>query len=152
MPLNRVLALLALLAVTLPAVAANGTYVYTDKDGNKVYSQFPPPAGTESRTVKPPPPPAETPEEARQRLLDRQQLLEDAREDRQLAADKQAEQDQEKERAAKNCEAARQNLQNLSGNARRLFRNSDGSYSRLTEEERQKQRAEAEKIIAEDCK
>lgn len=152
MPLYRVLTLLGLLAIAIPTFAAKGTYVYTDEDGNKVYSQFPPPAGTESRTVKPPPPPAETPEEARQRLQDRQQLLEDVREDRQLEADKQAEADQEKERAAKNCEAARQNLQNLSGNARRLFRNSDGTYSRMTDEEHQTKRAEAEKIIAEDCK
>ena len=139
------------LAAALPAHAAKGVHMYYDEDGQPVYSQFAPADGRESRTVKPPPPPAEAPEVARQRLNERLQQFEDNREDEELAAEKTAAADTEANQKRQRCEAARKNLALLNGRSRQLFQTADG-IRRLTDEERQAQRAEMQAIIDADCK
>jgi hypothetical protein len=143
-----------LLALTVaPALhAAKGVHVWYDENGQPVYSQFAPGAGRESRTVKPPPPPAEAPEVARQRLQQRLQQFEDNREDQAVARKKTAESSAESEQAQQRCATARKNLEVLKGRPRQLYQTPDGKVVRMSEEERQKKRAEMEQIIAADCK
>ncbi|MCB1803305.1 MAG: DUF4124 domain-containing protein [Gammaproteobacteria bacterium] len=146
----RILPGLICVALSASASAAPGYHLWYDENGQAVYSQFAPGEGRESRLVKPPPPPAD-PEGARQQLQDRLQRFEDQREDEALAREKataSAEQDAMRE---KRCTDARSNLENLNGPARRLFRTPDG-VRRLTDQERQAQITDMQKIIAEDCK
>lgn len=150
MPQIRLFFLLAIV-VSLPVGAAKGYHLYYDENGQAVYSQFPPSGGTPSEIVKPPPPPAESPEMARQRLQNRLQQFEDKREDKELAAEKRQASQAEAGQARQRCADARKNLAVLNGPPRQLFQTSTG-MRRLTDQERQEQRVEMEKIIAADCK
>ncbi|MEZ5587526.1 MAG: DUF4124 domain-containing protein [Sedimenticolaceae bacterium] len=149
---TRSLLFLLGLTATFPASAEKGYHLYYDENGQAVYSQFAPADGKPSETVKPPPPPAESPEVARQRLQQQLQKFEDNREDQSLAAEKRQQSESEAQQAKRRCDAARKNLEVLNGRARQLYQTSDGSVQRMSEDERQKQRAEMEKIIAADCK
>jgi hypothetical protein len=126
-------------------------YKWIDEDGNVVYSQFAPPVDTPGEVVPPPPPPAEDPATAQQRLQEQLQRSADYREDQELAAEKAAEMQTTAERDRERCAQARRNLQNLDGRSRQLYRTPDGSVVRLTEEERQQRRAEAQRVIDEAC-
>ncbi|HPE79580.1 MAG TPA: DUF4124 domain-containing protein [Gammaproteobacteria bacterium] len=149
---TRSLLFLLGLTATFPASAEKGYHLYYDENGQAVYSQFAPADGKPSETVKPPPPPAESPEVARQRLQQQLQKFEDNREDQSLAAEKRQQSESEAQQAKRRCDAARKNLEVLNGRARQLYQTSDGSVQRMSEDERQKQRAEMEKIIAADCR
>jgi len=140
------------LAIALPAYAAKGYHLWYDENGQAVYSQFAPEDGTPVQRVKPPPPPAESPEVAQQRLNEQIQKSADFFEDKQLAKKERTETEQTAEQAKMRCEAARRNLQELTGPPNRMYRQSDGSYKRWDETEREAQRKEMEKIIAESCK
>ena len=146
------LLLSASLVLAFPASAAKGYHLWYDENGQAVYSQFAPEDGRPTETVKPPPPPAESPEVARQRLDEQLQRLEDNREDEALAREKAAEDQAKADQARQRCEQARRNLELLSGPPRQLYQTPDGKVVRMPEEERQKKRAEMEKVIAEDCK
>ena len=145
------IALLLLLPLTTELVSAK-TYRWTDADGNVVYSQVPPRDGREATTVGAPPPPAESPEVAKQRLQEQIERLNQQRESRNLSKQQAQESKQQAEASAKNCEMARHNLEALRQGTRRLYRNKDGSYSRLTEEEVNSRAQETKSFIAENCK
>lgn len=153
MPTDRAtLIFLSILALSMTATAAQGLYKWVDENGEVVYSQFPPPDGRATQTIKPPPPPALAPEQAQQRLDQQRQRLADSREDRELAARESAEQEQKARISRQRCEAARHNLAGLNGPARQLFKAPDGEYRRLSEEQRERERADLKKIIAEECR
>ena len=150
--LKQVVRMLLGLALALPAYAEKGYHLWYDENGEAVYSQFAPGAGRQSETVKPPPPPAESPEIAQERLRQQMQQFEDNREDQALAAEEAKQAEQDTARASERCATARQQIELLNGPARRLFRNSDGTVSRLSEEQREEQRAEMQRIIDADCR
>lgn len=149
------LGLLLILGLTgaLPAAAdkAKGYHLWYDENGQAVYSQFSPENGQPSERVKPPPPPAESPEVARQRLQQQIQRLEDNREDKALAEEKTTASADQAAQAKARCETARKNLAVLQGRPRQLYQKPDGTVVRMDEQERERQRAEMEKIIAADC-
>jgi hypothetical protein len=149
--LKHVLRLLLALAFALPAYAQKDYHLWYDENGQAVYSQFAPGEGRQSEAVKPPPPPAEAPEVARERLRQQLQQFEDNREDAALAAQEAREAEQAVAQADDRCATARQQLELLNGPSRRLFRNSDGTVSRLSEEQREEKRAEMQQIIDADC-
>jgi hypothetical protein len=140
------------LALALPAYAEKGYHLWYDENGEAVYSQFAPGEGRQSQTVKAPPPPAEAPEVAQERLRQQMQRFEDNREDQALAAQEAKQAEQDTARASERCAAARQQIELLNGPARRLFRNSDGTVSRLSEEQREEKRAEMQQIVYTDCR
>lgn len=140
--------LLPLLLAPMHAPAA--MYKWVDADGNTVYSQTPPPPGIESRQMSPAPPPADP--AAQQKLQGLQQQLEDAREDRALAAGKKAEADAEQGKREENCRRARQNLARLQGNPNQMARLPNGEYKRYTAEQREQQMQTQRDVIARDCK
>ena len=147
----RILSILVCCALPSMALAAKGYHLWYDENGQAVYSQFAPGEGRESELVAPPPLPAEPPEVAQQRLNQRLQQFEDNREDESMAAEKAAKTTADQATRARRCADARRNLGLLNGPPRQLFQTADG-VRRLTDEERQSQRAAMEKIIAEDCK
>jgi hypothetical protein len=149
--LKHVLRLLIVFAFVLPAYAQQGYHLWYDENGQAVYSQFAPGSGRQSEAIKPPPPPAEAPEVAQERLRQQLQQFEDNREDAALAAQEAREAEQALAQAAERCTTARQQLELLNGPSRRLFRNSDGTVSRLSEAQREEKRAEMQQIIDADC-
>jgi hypothetical protein len=149
---RRHLMLPILLMLAAPLLAADGFHKWYDKDGQVVYSQFAPPEGSDSEIVKPPPPPAESPEVAQQRLQEQLQRSADFLEDEELAAAESAAKQAALDRDMQRCAQARTNLARLNGPPRRLFQMPDGSVRRLTEEERQEQRIEAQKVIDQTCR
>lgn len=151
MPRFILLCLLGLV-IAIPANAAKGYHLWYDENGQAVYSQLPPEDGGPTQIVKPPPPPAESPEVAQQRLQEQIQKSADFFEDKALAKEKTDTASSEAEKAKQRCEAARKNLEALNGPPRKLIVGSDGVAKRLTEEERQQQREDMEKIVAENCK
>ncbi len=147
-PMKSLLPLIMLLC-TLTAQAA--MYRWVDENGVTQYSQTPPPA-QDADKLKPPPPPAESPQEARRRLDLQLQQIDDRREDRELADEERRRKEEERRIARKNCDSARTNLENLQSASRRLVRMHDGSYKRLTEEERQERMQKAREQIETNCK
>jgi hypothetical protein len=139
------------LVIAVPAHAAKGYHLWYDENGQAVYSQLPPEDGRPTEIVKPPPPPAEPPEVAQQRLQEQIQKSADFFEDKELAKEKADKASAEAEQAQQRCDAAKKNLEVFEGSPRKLIMGSDGVARRLTEEERQQQREEMEKIIAESC-
>jgi hypothetical protein len=138
-----------ILALTTTSAGA-AMYKWTDADGNTQYGQYPP-AGVQAERVKPAPQPASqgqpapTPQQRLQQLEEQQQK--EREEEAKVTAEK-----EKAEIAKKNCKIAKQNRANLQMGGHRLTRLSDGSYTRLTEEERLSRIAEAEKNIEKYCR
>ena len=135
----------------LPTLACAATYQWQDQDGNTVYSQFPPEAGREARTVAPPPPPAQPPDQAQQELDALQRQLDEAQRNRQQERLEREESRARAEARAENCRIVRENLRTLEQNPQRLVRESDGDYRRYTEEQRNEKIREYREIIQRDC-
>ncbi len=140
-----------LLALMTTATVQGEIYRWVDENGVTVYSEVPPPDG-EADMVKTAPAPSINPEESQRQLDADMQKLEDNQEDKALAAEKKQEQELNKQVYEENCRIAKDNLNNLIPAARRLVQMPDGSYVRLTEEERQQRMDEARKNIDEFCK
>jgi uncharacterized iron-regulated membrane protein len=136
-----------ILALTTNAAAA-AMFKWTDADGSTQYGQYPP-AGVPAEQVKVNPQPASP-----QPAPSPQQRLKELEQQQQKQSEKEAEAAAEKQRAEtikKNCEIAKKNLANLNMGGHRLTRLPDGSYTRLSEEERLSRVADAEKHIKEYC-
>jgi hypothetical protein len=137
-----------ILALTTSAATA-AMYKWTDADGNTQYGQYPP-AGVQATRIRADPQPASQP----QAMPSPQQRLKELEQQQEKRNEKEAEAAAEKQKAEtikKNCEIAKKNLAGLQMGGHRLTRLSDGSYTRLNEEERQSRIAEAEKHIEEYC-
>ena len=145
--------LLASILLTLGVGTATArTYRWVDETGTTVYSQVPPPPGTETSRIAPPPPPAESPDEVQQRLNKRLQRFEDNREDRELARENAAKDATAQAERDRLCEAARANLLALEqsrGNTR--YVTDSGEYKRLTDEDLKAKMDEAREAIASNC-
>jgi len=136
------------LALTTTAAGA-AMYKWTDVDGSTRYGQYPP-AGVQAESVHVSPQPASRPQTA----PSPQQRLKELEQQQQKQTEKAAEAAAEKQKAEtkrKNCEIAKNNLAGLQMGGHRLTRLPDGSYTRLSEEERLNRVAEAEKHIKEFC-
>lgn len=145
--------LFAIFVLTLMAAGqvAAETYRWVDDNGNVVYSQLPPTDGRTSQTLGAPPPPAEPPEQAQQRLNAQIEQLDAQREKRQSSKKAGAERQAREAEQARQCELARHNLEGLQQGSRNRFRNPDGSYSRLTEEQKAKRIQDARSYLEEYC-
>ncbi|MEN8177036.1 MAG: DUF4124 domain-containing protein [Pseudomonadota bacterium] len=133
------------------AVAGHAqTYRWIDENGVVSYSQTPPPS-QEAETLNLKPQSQSDSAAANKKLDSLRQKLEDQREDRQLAKEEEEKAKQEKIRRQKNCVSARSNLRKMEGLGSRLLKTSDGKYTRLTEEERQKRIQAAKEQIKTDC-
>lgn len=143
--------LLLILLLAISTAAHSAMYKWTDENGKVVYSQSPPPSG-EAKKIKPPPPPGESTASAQKKLQERLQRLEDIKEDKDLAGDKAVKEEKSRQETADQCQKAKSDLTAFSGGPNRMYKLPDGSYQRMTEEERQKRISERKEFIAKNCK
>jgi hypothetical protein len=126
--------------VTAPAVAA--TYKWTDENGQTIYSQTPPPAGTQGvERIKGPPPPSRnsgTPSTAAQKTKDAAAAFNERREERKTQEqDKKKMQDADAKRK-EHCDGMRADIETLTNKPIVRRTSEDGGESRvLTTEERE---------------
>lgn len=129
------IARLCLILALLPALATAEVYKWRDAEGNMVYSQTAPPAGTPSETLTPVPPPNKASEAARKQLDALKKRLDDQRKQRNEAARK-AEQEEKKQAARReNCARVRASLTELEYKTNPLVPDGQGGYRRMTAEE-----------------
>lgn len=144
------LATIVSIIMTLSSTTAGAAmYKWIDADGSTQYGQYPP-AGVQADRIHVSPPPASQP----QAVPSPQQRLKELEKQQQKQAENEAEAAAEKQKAAnikQDCEIAKKNLAGLQLGGHRLTRLPDGSYTRLSEEERLERVAEAEKHIKEYC-
>ncbi len=142
---NFCLALCLLSLVSSESFAAKKYYKWVDDKGVTLYSETPP-RGQSAQTVttyssRGTPAPQTAAEKAKQKQ----------------AASKQAEaqntQEETRERIKDPslCRSAKENLQVITTNHRIRLRNEDGTMALLSEEDKQKQKQDALKIIADHC-
>lgn len=138
--------LLLLLAVIPPALCAQ-MYRWVDDKGQVHYTQTPPP-GRKATPVAPAPPPSEG---GNQKALNK--ALEADIKDRPKRAEEAAKAAQEQARKQENCRQAQERLKSLDAStARRLMvQDEKGQPARMTEEQFQQKRAEAQQQISENC-
>lgn len=139
--------LLLLLVTTGYAYAA--TYKWVDENGQVNYSQYPPPEGTESETVKPPPK-VDTDAAIREQQ-EREGKLNSINEERnkESAQEKLDEGNAAKKQAA--CDLARDKLKQAISSTRLYATNEQGERVKLGEDERQARIEAANNEIAEFC-
>ena len=145
----RLATLISIFLALTTTTAGAAMYKWTDADGTTQYGQYPP-AGVQAEHIKANPKPASPPQAA----PSLQQRLEELEQQQQKQAEKANEAATEKQNAEtikKNCEIAKKNLAGLQLGGHRLTRLPDGSYTRLSEEERLSRVAEAENQITEYC-
>jgi len=145
----RLTTLISIILALTTSTAAAAMYKWTDADGSTQYGQYPP-AGVQAERVKTSPQPASQPQPA----PSPQQRLKELEQQQQKQSEKEIEAAAEKQKAEtikKNCEIAKNNLAGLQMGGHRLTRLPDGSYTRLSEEERLSRVADAEKHIKEYC-
>ena len=129
-------------------------YRWIDDQGQVVFSQSPPRDGRDTTTIElPPDPPAEAAEEDREKLDEQIKKLDQAEQERNLrkqaAAEKRAVAKYDKQQ----CTTARMNLDAITYRPpQTLCQREDGSYMRLTAEEREEQIRIATDAVANHCR
>ncbi len=125
-------------------------YRWVDENGVTIYSQTPPPHA-QAETVTTYQGAAPSAAEIQHRLDAETQNDDDYIEDRELAQQKKQQEQAMKAFRHNSCQTAKSNLEGLKVGGSRLMRNADGSYQRLTEEQRQTQMQQAQEQISEFC-
>jgi hypothetical protein len=146
--LTRPLLLLSAICLYSSASIAE-MYKWVDADGNTNYTQSPPPAGTEAKTLKPPP--TIDPEHAKSQLENRKKILQEARDRRKQTTDDKNKQKQEQAEQKAQCEKARKRLASYQRPRVNLL-DKDGNPSRATEEQRQENLEKSRESIKKLCK
>lgn len=143
----RLATIIAIILALTTTTAGAAMYKWTDADGSTQYGQYPP-AGVQAERIKVSPQPASQPTPSPQQRLKELEQQQQTQTEKETEA---ATEKQEAETIKKNCEIAKKNLTGLQMGGHRLTRLPDGSYTRLSEEERLSRVAEAEKHIKEYC-
>ncbi|MGQ0544731.1 MAG: DUF4124 domain-containing protein [Betaproteobacteria bacterium] len=139
--------LLTLLLAALPLAAAAQTYKWKDERGQVHFSEVPPKKGPYEVIGAPPPPAASPNQDALNQSL--QDSIKGGGAQQQAAEQAAARQAQRQE----NCKQAIERLAYLDARTPRRLATTDagGSSARMTEEEFQRRRAEAQERIAQNC-
>ncbi len=140
--------ILILLCISYSASAE--IYKWTDENGKVHYSQVPP-NQIKTETIAAPSKPAVDPEAATENLNERLETDRMAEQEKSLA-EQDAENLKKKQEVQKqNCKAATQNLKLYQSYGRVRVKETDGSYKRLTEEERQQRISDMKEKVTEFC-
>lgn len=133
----------------VPALAIADVYRWTDDDGTISYSQTAPADRPSEQVITPPPPPLD--ENAVREI---RQLIQSQR-DGSLAREQQRSEQQQAEQIRQqrqeNCRIAKENLQLFQDNPNRRFMDSDGSFQRLSEEQRQQRMIDLQQQVDSLC-
>jgi actin-related protein len=140
------------LAISVFAIGAEAQiYKWTDAEGHVHYTQEPPPPGVEGKEMKPPPPPPASAADEEERLETLKETLEERKAQREEAADAARAEEEARRTRQHNCEVARKRLEQAQF-PRVSFVEPDGTERRATEEERQREIAEAQAQVNDFCK
>jgi len=146
--------LLLALALALPAsAAADRVYRWVDKDGTVRYSDRPPPAGTQSRTVNVPgSAPAESGgNSGSPSLKEREAAFEKRQQEQKKAADKAAAEAKQQAIKEANCRQARESLAVLSTGQRVLQVDAQGNPYYPDDEQRARETQKAQQAVRDWC-
>jgi len=129
-------------------------YRWIDDQGHVVFSQSPPQGERDATIVNlPPDPPAESQKEAQEELDEQMKQLNEADEKRMLQKEAAAKKRAEAKYDSQQCANARKNLEIINNRPpQTLFQRADGTYMRLTPEERAEQIRQATDIIEKYCR
>jgi len=143
--------LLAVAVLLLLSTSYGGqVYKWVDENGTTVYSQTPPPR-QQAEKIAPPPPPPTNPETARQELDAQIKRLDEARTTRLMTEQEGTAKRTSQQQSKAACEQARQRLAAIPASPQVVMQSPDGTARRLSYEELQKLREEAEKQVADFC-
>ncbi len=137
-----------LLLIAQPANAE--VHKWTDANGNVHYSQIKP-NDTNTETVAPPPKPAVDPDIAAEKLNERVETNRKAEQEKYITDQKEEHLKQQEAVQKQNCRAATQNLKLYRSYGRVRVKETDGSYTRLSEEERQQRISDMKEKVKEYC-
>jgi hypothetical protein len=144
--------LLLLLSTALAAGAAFAdAYRWVDDEGHTVYSQVPP-ADREWTRIQGSAGRAPSGEETWKEVERIQQQLDASAEERAQAREAAQTEKEATALRRRNCEAAKANLERYQGDPGRLIREPDGSYIRLTAEQREARIEETRRQVEEYCR
>ncbi|MBQ0725638.1 MAG: DUF4124 domain-containing protein [Cycloclasticus sp.] len=135
----------------LSSNALAAIYKWTDDQGNTSYGQTPPRDKSlklEKLNTKRSP---SVPVDRLKSLQDSANEIAKSNAERAAANNKAAELVREKQRIAKECSQAKQALAALDLGGNRLYKDSEGNYSRLTQEDKSQQRQSLSLAIEETC-
>jgi hypothetical protein len=152
MPMMRVL--LLALALALPAAAAAGQlYRWVDKDGTVRYSDLPPPAGTQSRTLNVPgSAPADSGgSSGAPSLKEREAAFEKRQQEQKKAAEKAAAEAQQQAIKEANCRQARESLAVLNTGQRIMQVDAQGNQYYPDDAQRAQETQKAQQAVREWC-
>ena len=153
--MNKPFAVISLLSVSFFSGCLSAqVYRWIDDQGQVVFSQSPPQGGRDATSVTlPPDPPAESREQAREQLDEQIKQLDEAEGKRKLQQEAAAKKQADKNYARQQCANARENLEIINNRPpQTLFQRTDGSYMRLTAEERAEQIRQATDIVNKYCR
>ena len=141
---------LCLLVTSLNATAE--IYKWTDAQGNVHYSQTPPDnAKTKTETIASPPPPAVPPKEATESLNNRLEADKVDKLQQAIADQNTANLKKKQENYRQNCKIAKKNYATYTTHSRVRVKEADGSYTQLTEEQRQQRISDMKAKVTEFC-
>ncbi len=129
--------------------AAAEIYKWRDESGKVHYSNTPPPGG-EAEVIQQTPPPKDA-GKPNERLQKEIKAFDERYKKRKEAEDASHTAKQDQAIRMHNCSTARQNLTNLENRGRAMVKEGD-TYTRLSEDERQKRISEAKKRMEENCR
>lgn len=141
-----------LVSVLFANTGLAATYVWTDDNGQKVYSQTPPPDGRPSNTINTRSPSRVETQKSQLQLDVMKQKLEKNRNARLEKQKKNQAAAEKKKHSQEQCNKARANIQRIQQRSNALARNSDGSYTRMTEQDKAAKLKELETIRDKHCK
>lgn len=140
----------SLALVLLAPLASASTYKWVDANGVTHYSQFPPEGGVAQQVSVEVDRPRDT-TAATARVQQEQEQLKAYQDSRTEQAGAQQKLAQEIAAREENCRRARSNLNTLETGRRLRYTDADGNVQVMGDEERQAQREEARKQVAEFC-
>lgn len=140
----------ALILLCTSYSASAEIHKWTDENGKVHYSQVPP-NQIKTETIAAPSKPAVDPEEATENLNERLETDRIADQEKYLADQNAANLKKKQEAQEHNCKAATQNLKLYQSYGRVRVKETDGSYTRLSEEDRQQRISNMKEKITEFC-
>ncbi|MFT6217327.1 MAG: hypothetical protein ACJA2Y_000718 [Cycloclasticus pugetii] len=133
--------------------AYSAIYQWVDHQGNTHYSQHPPAdksISTQNITVTKKP--VADAKKNQQSIQDSANEIAKSNAERQAARDKLQQQAEENKRLQESCEASKKSLIELDYGGNRLYKDTEGNYSRFTDEDKNNQREQLNDFINKNCR
>lgn len=130
-----------------------GMYKWVDDEGQTIYSQQPPPNGHKARQISPPPAPPADASNTQDSIRKLNEKLDAMAEERRKTSEEKRKRKVAKAEKEKRCSTARQDLKTLNERPpNTLYHMPDGTWKRLTPEERAKRIEMLNNAIEKNCK